>query len=408
MKLTLPSYICHYKHLLGGVQSRSLNSLRHTSTTSTKATCLLGFHKKCGAKLEPFAGYMMPILYKNQSIKSEHTHTRESASVFDVSHMMQTTIRGEDKIRFIESLTVADIEGINLGKCALSVFTNESGGIIDDCIISKHQGHLHIVSNAGNAKTLWHWLNKSLSGKLDVQLERLWDKGLIALQGPKSAAVLQSMTDTNLAEIEFMNSIHASIDGLGLCQITRCGYTGEDGFEISVDPTMAEDLMHRLTSHKDVRPAGFGARDTLRLEAGLCLHGHDITDRITPVEADLSWTVAKRRRLEQNFIGHEVILNQLRKGSSVKRVGLIATGGPLAREGTEVSDSHGNTIGVVTSGNYSPSLGKNISMAYIPTVMATEFNQAVWCKIRGKPYEYTITRLPFVKPNYYIRNLTRG
>lgn len=373
-------------------------------TTTSQQTCLFNFHKTRQAKLEPFAGYMMPILYKNQSIKSEHLHTRENASVFDVSHMMQTIIHGKDRIKFIESLTVADIEGMSLDKCVLSVFTNDNGGIIDDCIISKRKNHLHLVSNAGNAEVVWNWMNSNLSSSFDVELERLSGKGLIALQGPKAASVLQSFVEVDLSDLEFMNTLDAKIDGIGVCQITRCGYTGEDGFEISVDPNLAEELMNSFVSNVDVKPAGLGARDTLRLEAGLCLHGHDITDKITPVEAALSWTIHKRRRAEGGFLGSKIILDQLKNGSKIKRVGLVSVaGGPPAREGAKVMSVDGSELGSVTSGTFSPNLGKNISMAYIPAKMSNKYNSLINCEIRGKNYQYCISKMPFVKSNYYIK-----
>lgn len=355
--------------------------------------------------MEPFAGYLMPIVYKDQSIKSEHMQTREQASVFDVSHMMQVIVRGKQRCDFMERLTVADLKSMTTDKCTLSVFTNESGGIIDDCIISNRDDHVHIVSNAGNADTVWDWLRSNLVSGQDVSLERIADKGLVALQGPKAAEVLQSVTETNLKEIEFMNTTDAKIHGVGLCQVTRCGYTGEDGFEISVDAGSAKQLIDLLCSKEEVKPAGLGARDTLRLEAGLCLHGHDITAKTSPIEAALTWTIHKRRRAEGKFIGSDVVLEQLKNGSKIKRVGLIATGGgPPAREGSRVVDTvGGRELGTVTSGTLAPKLGKNIAMAYLPTSMATAYGQTVKCEVRGKGYEYEVTKMPFVKSNYYFK-----
>lgn len=356
--------------------------------------------------IQPFAGYMMPIVYKNQTITSEHIQTRTSASAFDVSHMMQTTVRGNDRVKFLERLTVADIDSMGLDKCTLSVFTNESGGIIDDCIIAKRQDHLHIVSNAGNADTIWSWLNLNLnqSPELSVQLDRLVDKGLIALQGPAAAQVLQQLVEIDLSGIEFMNTRDIEVKGIGDCQITRCGYTGEDGFEISIVPDQAEKLVETLCKDDRVKPAGLGARDTLRLEAGLCLHGHDITSKTTPVEAALSWTIQKRRRIDGEFPGSKVILNQLKEGSKLKRIGLMAvSGGPPAREGSMVTDLNGNELGVVTSGTFAPKLEKNIAMAYLPSSLANEFGYSLGCIVRGKKFVYNITKMPFVKSNYYFK-----
>lgn len=378
---------------------------RWASSDTVKSTCLLNFHKSRGARLEPFANHTMPIVYKDQSIRSEHMQTRDSASAFDVSHMMQTIIRGRDRYKFIENLTVADVQGMGLDKCTLSVFTNESGGIIDDCIISNRKDHIFIVSNAGNAEIVWSWLNENKPRDSDVSLERLEGRGLIALQGPKAAKVLQDLVDVDLTEIEFMNTTDANIRSVGLCQITRCGYTGEDGFEISIGPELAEKLMEILCQRDEVLPAGLGARDTLRLEAGLCLHGHDITDKITPVESALNWTIHKRRRLEGGFLGSNIVLDQLKNKSKIKRIGLVAVkGGPPAREGSSVFDAQtGTELGTVTSGTLAPKLCKNIAMAYVPIEISTKIGYPVHCVVRGKKYEYELAKMPFVKSNYYFK-----
>lgn len=374
-----------------------------SSSKDTKTTCLHDFHRDRQARMELFAGFSMPIVYKDQTIKSEHMQTRERASVFDVSHMMQVFLRGKDRHKFIESLTVADIEGMKLNKCTLSVFTNQSGGIIDDCIIAKRENHMHMVSNAGNAEIVWAWLNEHKSKDLDVHIERLGDRGLIALQGPLAAQVLQTMVKIDLMKLKFMETTETEVGGFGMCIVTRCGYTGEDGFEISVDSRRARDLMEFLCQNSSVKPAGLGARDTLRLEAGLCLHGHDITEKTTPVEAALNWVVSKRRRQEGGFIGHDVILQQLKEGSKIKRLGLIARGtGPPAREGSKVKDFDGTELGIVTSGTFGPKLEKNVAMAYLPAKLSKEMGKVVSCEVRGKLYEYELTKMPFVKSNYYI------
>lgn len=385
---------------------------RYASQTSSspKRTCLYEFHVNNGARMEEFAGYAMPIVYKGQTIKQEHIQTRTSSSAFDVSHMMQTIIRGKDRARFLEKLTVADVSGMRQDRCTLSVFTNSSGGIIDDCIIGNRSDHIHLVSNAGNAEKVANWLLENRQGTckdMDVSLERLQDFGLVALQGPKSAEVLQSLVDVDLAQIEFMSSCNALVAGVGQCLVTRCGYTGEDGFEISVEPGKAERLMQVLCEDFRVKPAGLGARDTLRLEAGLCLHGHDISESTTPVEAALAWTIQKRRRTEGGFIGADVVLPQLKNPPARKRGGLIEISvGPPAREGSVITLDDGTNIGTVTSGNYGPSIGKNIAMAYIPRHMADKYGQLVQCAVRGKQFQFAIAKMPFVNTNYYIkRNL---
>lgn len=391
--------------LLPELNFTRISSRSMVTSNTTKTTCLIDFHKRRQARMEPFAGYLMPIVYKDQTIKSEHLQTRGSASVFDVSHMMQTIVRGKDRFKFLESLTVADIQNLALGKCTLSVFTNESGGIIDDCIISKREDHVHIVSNAGNSDIVWNWLNEKLNKSIDVSLEKLTNKGLIAVQGPKAAQVLQNSVDDDLSDIEFMNTRDLNIKGVGSCQVTRCGYTGEDGFEISVEASSAGQLLDHLCQQSEVKPAGLGARDTLRLEAGLCLHGHDINDKISPVEAALSWTIHKRRKAEGGFLGSQKILEQLKENSGVKRVGLVAVGsGPPAREGTAVTELDDKILGFVTSGTFGPTIEKNIAMAYLPSNLAVKFGHSVNCIIRGKKFEYKITKMPFVKANYYLKN----
>lgn len=373
-------------------------------SSNEKKTCLYEFHRRRQARMELFAGYSMPIVYKDQTIKSEHMQTRNLASVFDVSHMMQTIVTGADRCKFIESLTTANVQDMAINKCTLSVLTNELGGIIDDCIIGKHDDHLHIVSNAGNADVVWSWFNRNKNSKLDVKLDRLDNHGLIALQGPKAAGVLQKMTKFDLFDLEFMNTIRTELSGFGECVVTRCGYTGEDGFEISIIARQAESLIEALCVNEIVLPAGLGARDTLRLEAGLCLHGHDITDKTTPVEAALSWVIHKKRRQDAGFPGAKTVLEQLKDGTKFKRVGLVAEQtGPPAREHSKVIDLDGCHIGRVTSGTFAPKLGKNIAMAYIPNSFAKDIGKIVVCEVRGKTFEYKLTKMPFVKSNYYFK-----
>lgn len=358
--------------------------------------------------MEEFAGFKMPIVYRGQSIKSEHLHTRDLASVFDVSHMMQVTLHGSDRIQFIESLTVADVKYLPIDRCTLSVFCNQQGGIIDDCIISRRTDHLHIVSNAGNSDVVWSWLESNLKGSQDVQLRRLDDVGLVALQGPKASSVLADKFKLDTRDLMFMSTRDVELDGIGRCQVTRCGYTGEDGFELSLNAQAAPSLVEALCADDRVRPAGLGSRDTLRLEAGLCLHGNDITTETTPVEAGLSWTIHKNRRSSANFVGSQVVLAQLKEGPKIRRTGLLASlpGGPPARKGTLVEDlDGGEQIGHVTSGTFGPSVGRNIAMAYLDSESLTRQSgeKKVNCIIRGKAFEYKIVGLPFVSPNYYTK-----
>lgn len=354
-----------------------------------------------------FAGFKMPVQYGNQSISASHIHTRNHVSIFDVSHMLQVEIRGKDCIEFIESLTVADIQGLNNNQGTLTLFTTESGGIIDDLIVTKiSSDHLYIVSNAGCInKDLAH-LQKHLqefrtNGK-DVNLEILKNKALIAIQGPGMQKVLQPFVSCDLAKLFFMRSTITSVGGESDCRITRCGYTGEDGVEISIPQSSAEKIIKLLLASKDdhVQLAGLGARDTLRLEAGLCLYGSDIDETTTPIEANLAWTIAKRRRKTADFPGANIILSQLSEKPSRRRVGLISTG-PPARAQTIIINSSGEKIGEVTSGCPSPSLKKNIAMGYIPLHYSTKGSRVTYL-IRNKVIEAEVVKMPFIPTKYYI------
>lgn len=376
-----------------------------SSSTNLKTTGLYEFHKGRKARLEPFAGFLMPIVYQGQTITSEHIRTREAASVFDVSHMLQTVVEGPDRDRFVESIAVADLDSLPLNKGTLSLFTNDSGGIIDDCIISKRPDHLHIVSNASNAETIWTLMKSKLDTSMDIKLKRLERKCLLALQGPRSSEVLQTLTDVDLSTIGFMEVFDTELKGIGTCQVSRCGYTGEDGFEISIEDDLALSLMNSLCRMSFVGPAGLGARNTLRLEAGLCLHGNDMNENTSPIECGLNWVIGKRRRQEGGFPGFEVIKEQLKVNTKLKRSGLIAVGdGPVVRDNYEVIDIDGKSkLGLVTSGSFSPTLQKNIAMAFLPTSMSKEFGRTVLCKVRGKHFVYEIKKLPFVPSRYYIK-----
>jgi len=357
----------------------------------------------------PFAGWNMPVQYADQGIPASHLHTRHHASLFDVSHMVQTKISGRDQVEFIESLVVGDIAGLKDNHGTLTLFTNDNGGIIDDLIVTRTSlGYLYIVSNAGCAdKDLAHMRARvdefKAKGK-DVTLEVI-NNGLIALQGPEMMKALQPAIDVDLSKLGFMTSTLASVFNVPNCRITRCGYTGEDGVEISVPPERAEDVAEQLLNVKtgSVKLAGLGARDSLRLEAGLCLYGNDIDDRITPVEAGLVWTIGKRRRQEANFPGAKVILEQLRAKPQRKRVGIISTGAP-ARGGSTILDETGSDkIGEVTSGCPSPSLKKNVALGYVASSRSS-VGQAVKLEVRKMKVDAEIVKLPFIATRYFTIN----
>jgi len=368
-----------------------------------KRTALYDFHLNHGGKMVPFAGYSMPVQYKLGIIQS-HLHTREKASVFDVSHMLQFRIHGKDRVKCFEKLVVADIEGLGVNTGGLSLFTNENGGIRDDCIINKLDDYLYIVSNAGCADKIRPLVEDHINGckkDMDVAVEFLDDKSLVALQGPKAAEILQSGVDVDLSNMKFMNGITSSIFSIPNCRITRCGYTGEDGFEISVPSEKVVELAEGLlaTQEGTVELAGLGARDSLRLEAGLCLYGNDIDEETTPCEATLVWTIGKRRRQARDFPGADIILNQIKSKPKKKRVGLMFTG-PPGRGGTKVTDSSGNEIGYITSGCPSPSLKKNVAMAYVP-LEQSKIGSKVTLSIYKQSITAEVTKMPFVPANYF-------
>ncbi|XP_014472162.1 PREDICTED: aminomethyltransferase, mitochondrial isoform X2 [Dinoponera quadriceps] len=348
---------------------------------------------------------MLPVQYRD-AIAASHQHTRSFASLFDVGHMMQTRVAGKDAGEYLESLTTCDLKSMKNGAATLTVFTNDKGGILDDLIITKDdEGKYFVVSNAGRRDEDSQLLRerqedfKRIGKNVFVDFLDPLRQGLVALQGPTAAAALQTLVKIDLQTLKFMNSVRTEAAGSRV-RISRCGYTGEDGFEISVPAKDAVDLVERILEIPDVKLAGLGARDSLRLEAGLCLYGNDIDADTTPVEAALTWLIAKGRRVEANFPGAERILSQIKMGATVKRVGLLLGQGPPARQGASILTPEGERVGKVTSGGPSPTLGRSIAMGYIPSDLA-QFGGGVLVEVRGKTYKATVTRMPFVKTNYY-------
>lgn len=352
----------------------------------------------------PFAGYSMPVQYAD-GIKDSHLHVRSSAGLFDVSHMGQVRLRGRDRISFLERLVVADVAALGAGQSTLSLLTTSEGGIIDDTIISNISDDITgMVINAGcKHKDIAHMrahLADATGLGEDVSLEIVEDHELLALQGPCAMEVLAGfLPDLDLTQMPFMTGREVTLLG-ALCHLTRCGYTGEDGFELSVPADKTVELWDALTSHEAVRPVGLGARDSLRLEAGLCLYGNDIDDTTTPVEAALSWTIAKRRREEGGFLGGERILAQLRDGASRRRMAFIMPKGAPARGGEPFLNADGETVGKVTSGGFSPSLGVAIGMGYAEK----PFNKSgteLKVPVRSKVNAVQVKKMPLVPSNYY-------
>jgi aminomethyltransferase len=317
--------------------------------------------------------------------------------------MGQLHFHGKDRLDFIESIVVGDFKGLEAGNGRLSVMTNTKGGIIDDTVITRQENYLYMVINAGCAdKDLVHIRQqlKEWQGKgKDVTMEFLEGQGLIALQGPKAVSVLQSLTSADLSKFAFMSGRKITVAGIET-YATRCGYTGEDGFEISVAAKDTEKLARELLKNKDVLSAGLGPRDSLRTEAGLCLYGNDIDETTTPIEAGLAWTIGKRRREQGGFPGAEVILRQLKEGVSRKRVGFLVDG-TIAREHTPITLPGGSAkIGEITSGTFSPNLKRAVAIGYIATAQAPVGTQ-VEVVVRGKNHPATVTKMPFVPTRYF-------
>ncbi|KFD50937.1 hypothetical protein M514_08250 [Trichuris suis] len=378
---------------------------------AVKKTPLYDFHVAHGAKMVDFCGWYMPVVYSDQSIGESHLHTRQHVSIFDVSHMLQTRIRGADRTAFVESLTVADIDGLQEGMAALTVFTNDAGGIKDDLIVTKDEDHLFVVSNAGciekDKEHLKHACAEWTKRGRDVIVEHPPNRALLAVQGPEAVKIVQKGVKYDLRCLFFMSSVVTKVFGIPNCRISRCGYTGEDGVEISVDSSNAVSLCEQLlnSAEASVKMAGLGARDSLRLEAGLCLYGNDMDESTTPVEAGLAWLIAKTRRQRGDFPGADVILNQLKGNVSKRRVGLVSKKGRPPRAGYSIVDSSGQTVGKITSGCPSPVLKFNISFGYVPSQLATVGTKLrVDCTGKGvQLVDVEVSKAPFVPHRYYIR-----
>ncbi|MFV0478938.1 MAG: glycine cleavage system aminomethyltransferase GcvT [Parahaliea sp.] len=369
-------------------------------TGELQQTPLHELHLELGAKMVPFAGYAMPVQYP-MGVKKEHLHTREQAGLFDVSHMGQLLLRGDNAASALETLVPVDIVSLPKGKQRYALLTNEQGGIIDDLMVSRLGNCLYVVVNAAcKAGDIAH-LQKHLPA--DVTVDVLAERALLALQGPAAKAVMLGLAPES-ADMVFMDARQMSVAGID-CLVSRSGYTGEDGFEISVAAAQAVELTRTLLEHDAVEAIGLGARDSLRLESGLCLYGHDINADTTPAEASLLWAVSKPRRADGEraggFPGADIILGQI-AGADVRsrRVGLVGEGRAPVREGVELFDADGTAVGCVTSGTYGPSAQASIAMAYVRTDLAGLGN-TVYAEVRGKRLPMTVSRMPFVSQRYY-------
>lgn len=360
----------------------------------SRTTPLDALHRSLGAKMVEFAGYSMPLQY-GAGVLAEHLHCRAKAALFDVSHMGQFSLRGEGAAQALETMVPGDFQGLKPGRQRYSLLLNEAGGILDDLMVANYGDRLVVVANASRKAQDAHHMAELLPP--GVALDQYPERALLALQGPAAAGIMAGFCP-EAAALPFMGVVEAPVRGIP-AWISRSGYTGEDGFEISVEGDQAEALAQALLSHADVQPAGLGARDSLRLEAGLCLYGSDIDELTTPVEANLAWTIAKRRREQANFPGAAPILDQLQHGPTRLRVGIRPEGRAPARAPTPVLAADGTGAGGVTSGGYSPTLGAPIAMGYVRRDLAAPGTELLLL-IREKQNPARVVPLPFVPTRY--------
>ncbi len=350
-------------------------------------------HRALGARMVPFAGYAMPVQYAGLMAEHAHCRSQGGAALFDVSHMGQVLLTSPDADRKLESLVVGDIVGLAPGEGRYTLFTNENGGILDDLIVTRRDDGLFVVVNAA--------VRQADIARLQsvTHVEELAEHALLAFQGPGALVALARLAP-ECAALAFMGGTYAQIAGVDVW-ISRSGYTGEDGFEISVAGDDARHLAETLLAQPEVKPAGLGARDTLRLEAGLCLYGHDIDTATSPVEARLAWTIGKRRREAKDFPGADTIIEQIATGTQRKRVGLVFEGRAPVREGaTLVAPDTAAPIGTVTSGTYSPTRGEPIAMGYVEAEHAP-LEQPVAAQVRGRHIQGRVAPMPFVPHRFY-------
>jgi len=378
-----------------------------TDDTPLKRTPLHALHLSLGAKMVPFAGYDMPVQYA-AGVMKEHLHTRNAAGLFDVCHMGQVALRPksgkvEDAALALERLVPQDILALGSGRQRYAQFTDAEGGILDDLMVANFGDHLFVVVNAACKEADEAHLRAYLSES--CQIDSLSDRALLALQGPKAEAVLAKFC-AEAPAMRFMDAGPREVAGLA-CFVSRSGYTGEDGFEISVPADRAAHLAKALLEDADVLPIGLGARDSLRLEAGLCLYGHDIDATTTPVEGALEWSMQKSRRSggarAGGYFGAERLLGQLASGTSRRRVGLKPEGRAPVREGAPlfVDQASSEPVGAVTSGGFGPSLNAPVAMGYVPTALAANGTQ-LFAEVRGQRLPLRVAATPFV-PNTYKR-----
>jgi aminomethyltransferase len=368
-------------------------------TNALATTPLHALHLELGAKMVPFAGYDMPVSYP-AGIMAEHRHCRQSAALFDVSHMGQIRLIGPDAGKALESLVPMDVVDLAVGKQRYAFFTNSNGGILDDLMITRRETDLLLIVNASCKAADINHLITNIGHRCTIL--PLPERALLALQGPQAVQALARL-NSSAAELKFMTGSTMTLAGTD-CFVTRSGYTGEDGFEISVPAEQADALARSLLALDEVKPAGLGARDTLRLEAGLCLYGHDIDENTTPVEAGLTWAIQKVRRQggarHGLYPGATAIDAQLSSGASIKRVGLVGLERVPVREGAIIVDGQGHKLGHVTSGTLAPTVNEPIAMAYLAANHALPHHE-VYAQVRGKSQPMRVSAMPFTPHRYF-------
>ncbi len=373
------------------------------SETSLRKTPLHALHVELGGKMVPFAGYELPVHYAPGILK-EHLHTRASAGLFDVSHMGQASLDADDPAAALEALTPADVKGLKDGQQRYALLLNREGGIKDDFMVARLAGEraLHIVVNGATKEGDFAYMAAEFGGR--AQLAPRPDRGLLALQGPAAETVLARHAP-GAAALGFMQAARMSVAGVPAI-VSRSGYTGEDGFEISVSAGDAEHVARKLLGEAEVWPIGLGARDSLRLEAGLCLYGHDLDETIDPVTASLTWTIGKRRKMDRDFPAADRIMGLLLEGAREKRVGLRPDGRAPAREGTEIANVDGRVIGRITSGGFGPSVNGPVAMGYVERAFAGDSTE-LHLLVRGKALAARVAPMPFA-PHRYKRSSQTG
>lgn len=375
-----------------------------TNAYMLKQTPLYNLHLELGAKMVPFAGYLMPVQYGKGTLH-EHLHCRSHAGFFDISHMGQCLILGDDAVDGLEQLAPGDFAGLKSGQQKYTVLTNDDGGIIDDIIVTRIDTGLMVIVNAACKDKDFKYMYSHLSGR--CCFNELSGQALFALQGPAAESVMQKLSP-QAVELSFMQARGTYINGIK-CNISRSGYTGEDGFEISVANHYAEQIARLLLSEDAVEPIGLAARDTLRLEAGLCLYGHEITESITPVEAGLQWLFKGSNNhpfglTQPKFPGAHKILDQLQHGPGKIRTGLLVDSKIPVREGSVICNGDDAAVGYVTSGSFSPSLGQPIAMALIDP-NDSEVGNTLYAKVREHRIAVTVTPLPFIPHRYHKQTI---